>query len=182
MQKLISKLLTPLYLLELLLIPLNLDDFFRKHLSLSFEDASMLHKKYYTEYGLAIEGLTRFHKIDPMVFNIEVDDALPLETILGPDLRLRSLLEDFDASKAKPWLLTNAHVSHGMRVVKLLRVDDLFEGITYCDYNQPILVCKPQPEMFDKAEREAKAPDTSQCYFVGMYLLLFFLLVLQVIR
>jgi pyrimidine and pyridine-specific 5'-nucleotidase len=128
----------------------------------------MLHKKYYTEYGLAIEGLTRFHKIDPLVFNKEVDDALPLETVLSPDPQLRSLLQDLDTSKVKPWLLTNAYVSHGRRVVKLLRVDDLFEGITYCDYTKPILVCKPQPEMYDKAEKEAKAPSTSQCYFVGM--------------
>jgi hypothetical protein len=38
--------------------------------------ASLLHQKYYKEYGLAIEGLTRHHKIDPLVFNYEVDDAL----------------------------------------------------------------------------------------------------------
>lgn len=128
----------------------------------------MLHRKYYTEYGLAIEGLTRFHKIDPLVFNREVDDALPLETILSPDAELRELLEDFDTSKAKPWLFTNAYVNHGKRVVKLLGIDDLFEGITFCDYSASKLVCKPQPEMFEKAEREAGAPSSSQCYFVGM--------------
>lgn len=145
------------------------DNFFTKHLSLSVEDATMLHRKYYTEYGLAIEGLTRHHKIDPLVFNVEVDDALPLENILSPDAELRSLLEDFDTSKAKPWLFTNAYVNHGKRVVSLLGIDDLFEGITFCDYGAPRLICKPQPEMFDKAEREAKAPSTSQCYFVGMF-------------
>lgn len=128
----------------------------------------MLHRKYYTEYGLAIEGLTRFHKIDPLVFNREVDDALPLETILGPDAELYNLLEDFDTSKAKPWLFTNAHVNHGKRVVKLLGIDHFFEGITFCDYSAPKLICKPQPEMFAKAEREANAPSSSQFYFVGM--------------
>lgn len=128
----------------------------------------MLQRKYYTEYGLAIEGLTRFHKIDPLVFNREVDDALPLETILSPDAELCRLLEDFDTSKAKPWLFTNAYVNHGEKVVSLLGIDHFFEGITFCDYSAPKLICKPQPEMYEKAEREANAPSSSQCYFVGM--------------
>lgn len=127
----------------------------------------MLHRKYYKEYGLAIEGLTRFHKIDPLNFNEEVDDALPLDEILKPDPELRSLLEDFDTSKVKLWLFTNAYATHGKRVVKLLGVDDLFEGITYCDYGVGKLVCKPQPEMYKKAETEAGAPSSEQCYFVG---------------
>ena len=134
----------------------------------------MLHHKYYREYGLAIEGLTRFHKIDPLEFNREVDDALPLDDILKPDATLRELLEDLDRTKVKPWLLTNAYVTHGKRVVRLLGVDDLFEGITYCDYSQPKLVCKPSTEMWEKAEKEAGASGIEKCYFVGeLYLFCF---------
>lgn len=145
------------------------DDFFVKHLSLSFEDATMLHQKYYKEYGLAIEGLTRHHKIDPLEFNREVDDALPLDDILKPDPKLRKLLSDLDTSKVKPWLLTNAYVNHAKRVVKLLNVDDLFEGVTYCDYGRLPLVCKPSQDMFEKAEIEAGAQSTEQCYFIGTW-------------
>ncbi|GBF65241.1 suppressor of disruption of TFIIS [Trichophyton mentagrophytes] len=143
-----------------------IDKFFVKHLSLDVEDAVMLHHRYYKEYGLAIEGLTRFHKIDPLVFNREVDDALPLDDILKPNMKLRTLLEDFDKTKVKLWLLTNAYVTHGKRVVKLLGVDDLFEGITYCDYGAEKLVCKPDREMYLKAEREAGAASPEECYFV----------------
>ena len=82
----------------------------------------MLHQEYYKNYGLAIEGLARFHRIDPLEFNREVDDALPLDDILSPDPDLRSLLEAFDRAKIKLWLFTNAHVTHGKRVVKLLDV------------------------------------------------------------
>ncbi|KAL4933349.1 putative pyrimidine 5'-nucleotidase [Aspergillus undulatus] len=141
-------------------------EFFVRHLSLSSEDAHMLHMKYYKEYGLAIEGLTRHHKIDPLEFNRLVDDALPLDDILKPDLKLRKLLEDIDTSKVKLWLLTNAYVNHGKRVVKLLQVDDLFEGITFCDYAKPPLICKPSQTMYDKAEEEAGASSKEQCYFV----------------
>ncbi|PYI25066.1 pyrimidine 5'-nucleotidase [Aspergillus indologenus CBS 114.80] len=140
--------------------------FFIKHLSLSTEDAHHLHMKYYKEYGLAIEGLTRHHKIDPLAFNREVDDALPLDEILKPDPQLRRLLEDIDRSQVRLWLLTNAYVTHAKRVVRLLEVDDLFEGVTYCDYSQTPLVCKPSQVMYDKAEREAGASSSAECYFV----------------
>ncbi|KAL2825201.1 HAD-like domain-containing protein [Aspergillus cavernicola] len=141
-------------------------EFFIHHLSLNSEDAHMLHMKYYKEYGLAIEGLTRHHKIDPIEFNRQVDDALPLDEILKPDLKLRKLLEDIDRDNVKLWLLTNAYVNHGKRVVKLLQVDDLFEGITYCDYARPPLVCKPTQEMYEKAEEEAGVSNKEECYFV----------------
>jgi pyrimidine and pyridine-specific 5'-nucleotidase len=144
-----------------------IDRFFIKHLSLSAADALMLHQKYYKEYGLAIEGLYRHHKILPLEFNREVDDALPLDDILKPDLELRYLLQKFDRRKVKMWLFTNAHITHGQRVVKLLGVEDCFEGITYCDYAAKELLCKPQREMFEKAEREAGARRLDECYFVG---------------
>ena len=144
-----------------------IDKFFISHLSLSKDEALMLHQKYYKEYGLAIQGLVRFHKIDPLEFNREVDDALPLDEVLSPDPELRELLEAIDKTKVKLWLFTNAYINHAKRVVRLLGVEDLFEGVTYCDYAAKDLLCKPRVEMFEKAEREAGAPSTEQCYFVG---------------
>jgi len=94
-----------------------------------------------------------------------------LEEILKPNLQLRKLLEDVDSKKVKLWLLTNAYVTHGKRVVKLLGVEDLFEGITFCDYAQRELVAKPQREMFERGMREAGVQDVGDCYFVGKLLL-----------
>jgi pyrimidine and pyridine-specific 5'-nucleotidase len=146
-----------------------IDEYFQTHLSLSPEDAAELHQRYYKDYGLAIEGLFRHHKIDPLEYNAKVDDALPLDDIIKPDPKLRKLIEDLDREKVKPWLFTNAYITHGKRVVKLLEIDHLFEGITYCDYGAERLLCKPDPDMFAKAMRESGATDKSQCYYVGMY-------------
>jgi pyrimidine and pyridine-specific 5'-nucleotidase len=52
-------------------------------------------------------------------------------------------------------------------VTRLLGVDDLFDGMTFCDYSAEKLLCKPSTEMYDKAMREAKATNVSDCYFVG---------------
>ncbi|CAD0050462.1 unnamed protein product, partial [Aureobasidium pullulans] len=129
-------------------------------------DANELHMRYYKDYGLAIEGLVRHHKVDALEYNEKVDDALPLEDIMFPDPKLRRLLEDLDTSKVKPWLFTNAYINHGKRVVKLLGVEDMFEGITYCDYSAARFLCKPSPDMFKKAMKEAGVTSAEDCYFV----------------
>lgn len=147
-----------------------IDQYFATHLGLSEDEAIKLHKEYYKNYGLAIEGLVRHHQIDPLDYNAKVDDALPLETIIKPNPQLRKLLEDIDTSKVKLWLLTNAYVNHGRRVVKLLGIDDLFEGLTYCDYSEVPIVCKPHPDMFAKAMKEAEVEKAENCYFVGKYM------------
>jgi len=144
-----------------------IDKYFETHLSLSTQEANQLHVKYYKEYGLAIEGLVRHHKVDPLEYNTKVDDALPLEDIIKPDPKLRRLLEDIDLSKVRLWLLTNAYITHGKRVVKLLQVEDLFEGLTFCDYGAMPFICKPQKEMYEKAMKEAGVNAKSNCYFVG---------------
>src|SRR5262245_6743052 len=110
-----------------------IDEYFAKNLSLSWEEAVKLHKEYYQNYGLAIEGLVRHHQIDPLDYNSKVDDALALDDIITPNPELRRLLEDVDRSKVRMWLFTNAYVTHGKRVVRLLGIEDLFEGMTYCD-------------------------------------------------
>ncbi|EWC43480.1 hypothetical protein DRE_07559 [Drechslerella stenobrocha 248] len=144
-----------------------IDDYFSRHLDLSRSDAAVLHARYYQDYGLALDGLIRHHRIDALEYNREVDDALALESVMSPDAALRRLLLGVDKRKVKMWLFTNAYVTHGRRVVKLLGVDDLFEGITYCDYAAPDgLVCKPKVEAFEKAMREAAVTDRSRCYFV----------------
>lgn len=144
-----------------------IDQYFVKHLDMPAEEAARLHQEYYTNYGLAIEGLVRHHQIDPLDYNAKVDDALPLEDVIKPNPELRALLEDVDESKVTLWLLTNAYVTHGQRVVRLLGVEDLFQGLTYCDYAARPLICKPDAEMYKKAMREARVDKVQDCFFVG---------------
>jgi len=39
-------------------------------------------------------------------------------------------------------------------------------GVTYCDYGQEILICKPKAEMYYKAMMEAGVSDKQKCFFV----------------
>ncbi|CAK7269201.1 Putative suppressor of disruption of TFIIS [Sporothrix epigloea] len=141
--------------------------YFTSHLSLPWDEALRLHKEYYTNYGLAIKGLVSHHQIDPLEYNRKVDDALPLEDIIKPNEELKQLLRDIDRSRVRLWLFTNAYITHGQRIVRLLEVEDQFDGITYCDYSKQPIVCKPHEEMFAKAMREAGINRATDCYFVG---------------
>ena len=143
-----------------------INKYFIRHLDVPTDEATRLHLQYYKDYGLAIEGLTRHHKVDPLDFNREVDDALPLDELLSPDAEVRELLESFDKTKVKLWLFTNAHITHGRRVVRLLGIDDLFEGITYCNYADRPRVPTPLPAMYEKAERDSGVIDHTKIYFV----------------
>lgn len=143
-----------------------IDRYFATHLNLSWDDAVRLHKEYYMNYGLALEGLVRHHQIDPLEYNSKVDDALPLEGVIKPNQQLKDFLASIDRSKVKLWLLTNAYINHAERVIRLLELEDVFEGITYCDYTSIPLVCKPHEDMFAKAMKQAGVEKVEDCYFV----------------
>lgn len=141
--------------------------YFAKSLRLTDADARVLHHRYYKDYGLALQGLIKHHRIDPLKYNAEVDDALPLEDCLTRDEKLRTFLQSIDRTKVRPWILTNAYINHAKRVLKLLGVEDQFQGITYCDYTEgENLTCKPYPEFFARAMAEAGVIDNKNCYFV----------------
>ena len=144
-----------------------IDKYFVDHLSLPWDEAVRLHKEYYQNYGLAIEGLVRHHQIDPLEYNAKVDDALPLEGVIKPNQDLKDMLADIDRSKVKLWLFTNAYINHAKRVIRLLELEDVFDGITYCDYSAMPLVCKPHPEAFAKAMKQAGVENVDDCFFVG---------------
>ncbi|KAI5783155.1 pyrimidine 5'-nucleotidase [Peziza echinospora] len=143
-----------------------IDNYFRTHLHHSPSEAKELHQTYYLTYGLALSGLLanphHHHPvvIDPMHYNKHNDDALPLEDVIKPIPALTSLLQDLKkAGKVKLWLLTNAYINHARRVITLLGLDGIFDGTTYCDYEEGgrigRLVCKPSTEMYLRALRDA---------------------------
>ena len=40
-------------------------------------------------------------------------------------------------------------LQHAMRVLKILNVDDLVDGLVFCEYSDPNFSCKPEREYYD---------------------------------
>ncbi|KAF5570964.1 pyrimidine 5 nucleotidase [Fusarium phyllophilum] len=101
----------------------NIDDYFKKHLGLSPDDAERLHKDYSQQYGQAIEGLVRHHQIDALEYNAKVDDAVPLDDLIKPNAQLRQFLEDIDTSKVP--FVCKPHKEMFMKAMREAGVSDV---------------------------------------------------------
>lgn len=132
------------------MMQVKIHDYFKNKLQLDDIQAHQLHTDYYKTYGLALEGLVRNHQVDAMDYNLKIDDSLDLESVLSYNPRLREMLirvrqlGQFDLF----WLVTNAYKNHALRVISILGIADLFDGLTFCDYAQYPIVCKPMKEFF----------------------------------
>ncbi|KAF9584010.1 hypothetical protein BGW38_007869 [Lunasporangiospora selenospora] len=114
--------------------------------------------------ALRSEGFICIILIDIRDYDEKVDLALPLEDILHENIPLREMIKSLKVEKK--WLFTNAGKEHALRVVKILGLEGLFDGMTYCNYIEPNFVCKPEKAAFEKAMREAGVVHGSNCYFV----------------
>ncbi|RBR24862.1 uncharacterized protein FIESC28_02352 [Fusarium coffeatum] len=143
-----------------------ISSYVKNQLGKSPEETKRLREKYKEEYCDDIQGLVHDFQINVLDYNSKVDKALPLDGLIKPDPELKRLLEDIDTTKVKLWIFTNSYVTHAERVLNLLGVDGLFEGLTYCDWQQQPIIAKPQGEMYQKAMKEAGVSNASQCYFI----------------
>lgn len=150
------------------MMQVKIHDYFTKTLNLSDDDAHALHMNYYKTYGLALEGLVRNHKVDALEYNSVVDDALDLNSVLSYDEKLRNMLINIKKSGKYDtfWLLTNAYKNHALRVILFLGIGDLFDGLTYCDYSQSPIVCKPMLPFFENVVNITGSQDAKKISFV----------------
>jgi putative hydrolase of the HAD superfamily len=115
---------------------------------------------YYQRFGSSLQGLQLFHDIDAEDYLAYVHD-LPLQDYLQPDPALRQALS---ALPHKKWIFTNSDCNHSLRILRLLGIEDLFEGIL--DVWAMDYVPKPQRWVYKKALKYAGNPDPHQCLFV----------------
>lgn len=89
---------------------------------------------------------------DALDYDKVCDASLPLEDILSPSPSLRALLQSIDPSKARIFGLTNAYQTHARRVLSIIGVDDLLEGLVFCDYAQKDgnFSCKPELSFYNE--------------------------------
>lgn len=135
-------------------------------LGLSDEEATATHRRLYRDYGLSVRGAAYHYGIDPLDFDSKCDGSLPLEELLKSNPETRTLLSQIDRRKVRVWALTNAYKTHADRVLKILKLEDLFEGCIYCKYDQPNFPCKPEAEFYQAASDEVGINDPSKILFI----------------
>lgn len=115
------------------------------------EEAFTLQKRYWDEYGTTLRGLYLERHIDPREY-LDFVHAVPLTDFIGPDLKLRAVLERIPQEKV---IMTNADAEHARRVIDILGVKDLFTRIydvVFYDYD-----AKPARPVYERVLNDLPA-------------------------
>ncbi len=119
-----------------------------------------LREQYFKMYGTTLRGLQARHKVNVEDYLAFVHD-LPLKDLLTPDPTQREIIASLPSRKL---VFTNADVNHAQRVLSVLNLDDLFDGIV--DINAVAPYCKPMSESFAIAQELANEPDPRKCVMI----------------
>ena len=128
-----------------------------ERMGFSPEQAAVIQKKYFLEYGTTLRGLQANHSVDTDDYLAFVHDV-PVDCYIHPDPVLRTALAGLPARK---FIFTNADTNHVNRVLAAVGLQGLFEGIV--DVHAIAPFCKPMAGAFELALKAAGSPDVHRC-------------------
>lgn len=96
------------------------------HLNLDEHTAHRLRQHYWRVYGATLKGLVRHHGVNPQHFLHITHQLHDLPMMVLKTKRLRHCMERLPGRKL---VFTNAPLNYALRVLKLLKLEDLFEMV-----------------------------------------------------
>ena len=113
--------------------------YLQEHLQLTEEAANALRTDYWQRYGATLSGLIRHHNTDPDHFLWHTHQFPQLQQMVLREPRLRRAVLQLPGNKL---VFTNAPEHYAQAVLKLLRVDDLFDDIFAIEHSR----YRPKPQ------------------------------------
>lgn len=129
-------------------------------LDISESTAPAERERLFHTHGTTMRGLVAEYHIDEVDFLEYVHD-IPIDQYLSEDIAIRKVLETYPQRKV---IFTNADTGHANRVLKTLKLQDLFDQIIDIRSIKPW--CKPQIEAFIKALELANISNPGQCVMI----------------
>ena len=131
--------------------------FVMDRLGLSYEQATLLRRRYFEEYGTTLNGLWHHHAVDPEDY-LSYVHAVPLEKMIQPDPILDSMLRDLTQKRI---VFTNANRQHAERVLSCLGVSAHIDAII--DLFALEMTNKPEQAAYTRALALAGETDPRAC-------------------
>lgn len=138
----------------------KIGEYMHERLNIPQEQVLDLQMALFRQYGTTLRGLQATYEMDTDDYLAIVHDV-PLEEYIGPNPVLEQALQ---AVPVRKFIFTNGDLEHARRVLRVLRVEQYFEGII--DINAISPYCKPMPEAFEIAFRLAAVSDPRGCVLV----------------
>ena len=114
--------------------------YLQEHLQLTEEAANALRTDYWQRYGATLSGLIKHHNTDPDHFLWHTHQFPQLQQMVLREPRLRRALLQLPGNKL---VFTNAPAHYALAVLKLLRVDDLFDDVFAIEHSR----YRPKPQV-----------------------------------
>lgn len=115
--------------------------YLQQHLQLDEAAANALRLHYWYRYGATLSGLMRHHSTDPEHFLWHTHQFPDLSRMVLRVPRLRHVLKALPGKKV---VFSNAPQHYAHAVLKLLRVDDLFDDVMAVEHTR----YRPKPDNF----------------------------------
>ena len=135
----------------------RINTYLRDRMGFPSDQIEVLRDKYFREYGTTLRGLQANYKVDMEDYLAFVHDV-PLEKHIQPNEGMRKVIQSLSAHK---YIFTNADSAHANRVINVLGLQGIFDGIL--DVHTIAPYCKPMPESFELALKAAGSPDPNTC-------------------
>ncbi len=100
--------------------------YLQEHLQLNEETANEMRMDYWQRYGATLSGLIKHHGTDPDHFLWHTHQFPDLKNMVLCEPRLRRAIEQLPGKKV---VFSNAPQHYAEAVLKLLRIDDLFDDV-----------------------------------------------------
>ena len=114
--------------------------YLQEHLQLDEEAANALRVDYWQRYGATLTGLMKHHGTDPDHFLWNTHQFPELNRMVLREPRLRRMLKQLPGRKV---VFSNAPEHYALAVLKLLRVDDLFDDVFAIEHSR----YRPKPQI-----------------------------------
>ena len=114
--------------------------YLQQHLGLDERTASELRVHYWHRYGATLSGMMRHHGTDPRHFLWHTHQFSELHSMVLREPRLRHVLKKLPGKKL---VFSNAPQHYACAVLKLLHVDDLFDGVFAIEHAR----YQPKPQL-----------------------------------
>ncbi len=134
--------------------------YLQEHLQLDEAAANALRVDYWQRYGATLTGLMKHHGTDPDHFLWHTHQFADLPGMVLREPRLRHVLKSLPGKKV---VYSNAPQHYARAVLKLLRVDDLFDDVFAIEHSR--YRPKPQAEGFRRLLRKHRLR-AAQCVMV----------------
>jgi pyrimidine 5'-nucleotidase len=134
--------------------------YMRERLEIPSGQVDGLRRQLFEEYGTTLRGLQVNYAVDTADFLAYVHDV-PLTDYISPAPQLGALIHSLPQRK---FIFTNADRLHAGRVLRVLGLEDCFEGIIDVVAMDPY--CKPMPQSFEIALRTAGNLEPGECALI----------------